>query len=121
VYISEAHPNRLKGTDMSLPKNIGDRAILATKCISELKLSLPVLIDTMDGVAETAYKGWPDRICMVDIDGKIAYYSERGPKGFKPKEAEVAIKKLLAPGRYGGFGLSVAPLVSSDVLRFTQP
>lgn len=80
VYISEAHPNRLKGTDMSLPKNIGDRVILATKCVGELKLSLPVLIDTMDGVAETAYKSWPDRICVVDIDGKIAYYSERGPK-----------------------------------------
>lgn len=95
MYISEAHPNRLKGTDMSLPKNIGDRAILATKCISELKLSLPVLIDTMDGVAEKAYRGWPDRICVVDIDGKIAYYSERGPKGFKPKEAEAVIKKLL--------------------------
>jgi hypothetical protein len=95
VYISEAHPNRLKGTDMSVPKNIGERVILATKCVSELKLSLPVIIDSMDGVAERAYSGRPDRICVVDIDGKVAYYSERGPKGFKPKEAEAVITKLL--------------------------
>ena len=103
MYISEAHPNRLKGTDPSTSLGTGYKpaqerrrtAILATKCVGELKLSLPVLIDTMDGVAETAYKGWPDRICVVDIDGKVAYYSERGPKGFKPKEAEAVIKKLL--------------------------
>lgn len=50
----------------------------------------------MDGVAEKAYKGRPDRICVVDIDGNVAYYSERGPKGFEPKGAEVVIKKLLA-------------------------
>lgn len=99
VYISEAHPKRLEGDIEGQPKNIEQRVILATKCVSELNLSLPVLIDTMDGVAEKAYKGWPDRICVVDIDGKVAYYSERGPAGFKPKDAEAAIKKLL--GRNG--------------------
>jgi hypothetical protein len=50
----------------------------------------------MEGVAEKAYKGRPDRICIVDLDGKVAYYSKRGPRGFKPKEAEEALKKVLA-------------------------
>ena len=96
VYISEAHPKGLKGEFDGQPKNIEQRSILATRCVSELKLSLPVLMDTMDGVAEKAYKGRPVRLCILDIHGKVAYYSERGPKGFEPKEAEAVIKKLLA-------------------------
>ena len=81
-----------------MPKDIEQRAILATKCVSELKLSLPIVLDSMDGVAEEAYKGQPDRICIVDLDGKVAYYSKRGPRGFKPKEAAEALKNLLANG-----------------------
>ena len=96
IYISEAHPNLLKAVGRQRPKNIKERAILATKCVSELKLSLPLLLDTMDGVAEKVYKARPDRICVVDVDGKVAYYSGRGPWGFKPKDAEAVIKKLLA-------------------------
>lgn len=102
VYIAEAHPDMLKRRAVEgiteRPKDINERAILATKCVSELKLSMPVLLDSMDGVAEKAYRGRPDRICIVDLDGKVAYYSARGPWGFKPKEAEEALKKLLAEG-----------------------
>ena len=99
IYITEAHPELLKSASVEgitgNPENISQRAILATKCVSELKLSLPVLLDSMEGVAEKAYKGRPDRICIVDIDGKVAYYSDRGPHGFKPKEAEEALKEIL--------------------------
>ncbi len=100
IYITEAHPELLKSAGVEgitgNPENISQRAILATKCVSELKLSLPVLLDSMEGVAEKAYKGRPDRICIVDIDGKVAYYSSRGPRGFKPKEAQEALKKIIA-------------------------
>lgn len=99
VYISEAHPDILEeqgvGDITGQPKDIGERAILATQCVSELKLSLPVLLDSMDGVAEKAYQGLPDRICIIDLDGKVAYYSERGPWGFKPDEAKEDLKNLL--------------------------
>ena len=101
VYIEEAHPEQLTGDIEGIkgqPKDIEQRAILATKCVSELKLSLPIVLDSMDGVAEEAYKGRPDRICIVDLDGKVAYYSKRGPRGFKPKEAAEELKKLLANG-----------------------
>lgn len=102
VYIAEAHPNLLQGRSVEgitgQPKNLGERAILATRCVGELKLSLPVLLDTLEGVAEKAYQGRPDRICIVDLDGKVAYYSARGPGGFKPKEAEQTLKRLLAKG-----------------------
>ena len=33
---------------------------------------------------------------MVDIDSRVAYYSQRGPWGFKPRDAEKALKAILA-------------------------
>ncbi len=99
VYISEAHPdivNTETGKAYGQPKTVEGRAVLAQKCITELKLSIPILMDTTEGTAEKAYQGRPDRICIVDLDGKVAYYSRRGPSGFKPKEAEQALKGLFA-------------------------
>ncbi len=99
VYISEAHPyivNAETGKAYGQPKTVEGRAVLAQKCITELRLSIPVLMDTTEGAAEKAYQGRPDRICIVDLDGKVAYYSRRGPRGFKPKEAEQALKGLFA-------------------------
>ncbi len=99
VYISEAHPdivNTETGKAYGQPKTVEGRAVLAQKCITELRLSIPVLMDTTEGAAEKAYQGRPDRICIVDLDGKVAYYGSRGPRGFKPKEAEQALKVILA-------------------------
>ncbi len=100
IYITEAHPELLEKNSVEGitgdPENIGQRAILASKCVSELKLSLPILLDSMEGITEKACKGRPNRICIVDIDGKVAYYGARGPRGFKPEEAEEALKKILA-------------------------
>ena len=70
--------------------------MLAKKCITEMNLTIPVLLDSMNGAAEKAYRGRPDRLCVVDIDGNVAYYGDRGPRGFKPADAEKALKELLA-------------------------
>ncbi len=49
----------------------------------------------MENTTEKAYSGWPDRLCVVDVNGKIAYYGAKGPKGFNPLEAEAALQTLL--------------------------
>jgi len=45
---------------------------------------------------EKAYTGWPDRIYLIDKQGRIAYKSKPGPFGFKPEELEVALKDIAA-------------------------
>ncbi len=62
--------------------------------MKDLKLSIPCLIDDMKNTAQKAYAGWPDRIYVIDKAGKVAFRGELGPKGFKPAEAEAALKKL---------------------------
>jgi len=89
-----------KGTPpASQPKTLEERAALADKCMRELKLTLPVLLDDMEGTAEKGYSGWPDRIVVVGVDGGIAYPGRRGPGGFKPAEAEAVLKELAARNR----------------------
>lgn len=99
VYISEAHPdivNQETGKAHGQPKTVEGRAILAQKLVTEIGLSIPVLMDTAECTVEKAYQGRPDRICIIDFDGRVAYYGSRGPRGFKPKEAEQALKGILA-------------------------
>lgn len=103
VYIREAHPedgwqvraNERDGVIIKSHKSEEERIEAASACAVGLKLSMPILIDDMNDTVEKAYQGWPDRIYIVGKDGKIAYKGARGPAGFKPKEAEEALKKLL--------------------------
>jgi len=40
------------------------------------------------------YTGWPDRIYLIDPQGKIAYKSKPGPFGFKPEELAAALVQV---------------------------
>ena len=103
VYIREAHPTRKStrpgarrrsGPDIAQHENIDERVIAATKCVADLKLSLPVLIDDMEGAFQRRYGGFPAGTVIVDTAGKIVY-TARGPSGCRPKEARKHFKVLL--------------------------
>jgi len=59
---------------------------------------MPFLIDGMDGAVEKAYVGHPNRIYVVDIDGRVAMKGPRGPWGADITGAEKALKEILANG-----------------------
>ena len=123
VYIREAHPVRQGkegGAEARSPQDIAqtpslaERAIAATDCLRGLKVTLPVLIDPMDGKVEKGYGGHPAGTAVIDRDGRICFTS-RGPSGVKPKEAEKVLKELLAnKGKLGtGVPLSEGPAASA--------
>ena len=64
-------------------------------CAEGLKISIPIVIDNMDDKVEQAYAGWPDRIYIIGTDGKVVFRGRPGPAGFRPDEAEAALKELL--------------------------
>jgi hypothetical protein len=80
---------------ISTHQTLEDREKAAESCSLELKISIPIIIDNMKDEVEKACAGWPDRIYIVDKKGKIAYAGGPGPRGFKPKEAEKALGKLI--------------------------
>ncbi|HTT18554.1 MAG TPA: deiodinase-like protein [Candidatus Sulfotelmatobacter sp.] len=47
-----------------------------------------------DNKTESAYTGWPERIYLIDRNGRVLYKSKPGPFGFKPDELERALKKM---------------------------
>ena len=99
VYVREAHPVR-RPADTADHRGVGRHATMdskvlaASKCLKGLKLSLPCLVDTMNGKAERAYRGRPAATAVVDINGKVVFYS-RGPRGVRPGQARKALEKLL--------------------------
>jgi hypothetical protein len=103
IYIREAHASDgarpIKGDPVSRetqePTTLDERIGNASTCVDDLKISIPCLIDDMKNSTDKAYSGWPDRIYVIDVDGKIAYRGEQGPKGFKPDEAEAALKEIV--------------------------
>ena len=102
MYIGEAHPsdlwqvpNNLKDQIIfSSPANSSERAALAGVCMTRLGIELPAVVDHFDDSTDTAYSGWPERLYLIDRDGRIAYKSKPGPFGFKPAELEAALASV---------------------------
>jgi len=83
------------GIEINKPKTMKERIVIAKKCVSNLKLSIPAIIDGMDDRVGKTYTGWHDRLYIIGKDGKVAYKGGKGPGGFKPLEMEKELKKLL--------------------------
>ncbi len=101
VYITEAHAldgaNPSGGADgapiVEEPTTLDERRTVAQRCDIALGLApMTVLIDDMKNTAGGAYSGHPDRLYLVDKEGRISYAGDRGPRGFSPDELEDAIR-----------------------------
>ena len=53
----------------------------------KLGIKFPAVIDGFDNTTEKAYTGWPDRIYLIEANGRIAYKSRPGP--FRSEERRV--------------------------------
>ena len=77
------------------PLSADERENLAQVCVVKLGIEMPALVDDFDDATDTAYNGWPDRLYVIDRDGRVAYKSAPGPFGFKPDEMERALTATL--------------------------
>jgi hypothetical protein len=103
VYIREAHPtdgwsmesNDRVGVKVAQPKSTEERRNVAAQCCESLKMSMPLLVDSIDDRVGRAYSGFPDRLYVIDRDGKVAYKGGRGPFGYKPRELEQTLVMMM--------------------------
>ncbi len=58
---------------------------------------MPCVVDTLDNQVDAAYAGWPERLFVVDADGKIAFAGKQGPWGYKPAEVQRWLEEHLSP------------------------
>ena len=102
VYILEAHPvddwqsedNQKEKISVASPTSFAERCAVAGTCASKLALRIPAVIDDLHNSTEEAYTAWPDRLYVIDGNGRIAFKSKPGPFGFKPKEVEQTLQRL---------------------------
>ena len=106
VYIEEAHPqdswqlpaNVTDGVLFSTPSSLEDREQVAGACVRKLGIEIPALVDRYDDRVERNYTGWPDRLYVIDPQGRVAYKSKPGPYGFHPDEMAASLERVLSPG-----------------------
>jgi hypothetical protein len=99
IYIREAHPAdgwHMRKTDIYDPKTIEERRRVAGECTMALQYGIPTLVDGMDDAVMTAYAAWPERLYLVDLEGRTVYAGGPGPFWFKPGELKKAIDASLA-------------------------
>jgi type I thyroxine 5'-deiodinase len=99
VYINEAHPtdiwqmesNVKEGVLFRDPTTNAERESVASSCVRRLHIAMPALIDSISNRVEQEYTGWPDRLYLIGIDGRVHFKSDAGPFGFEPKGLAAAL------------------------------
>jgi len=68
---------------------------VAKTCCTSLGITMPMVVDDMDDHVGHLYSGMPDRLYVLDGDGRVVYKGGRGPFGFKVGEMEQSLVMLL--------------------------
>jgi len=101
IYIKEAHPtdewqmssNEKEGVCYPQPKTLADRVAIAQSFVDTYGYSVPMYVDDVDNAADELYAGWPERLYVIDEQGKIAYKGKVGPFGYEPDEVDAWLKE----------------------------
>lgn len=117
VYVSEAHASDSNwpvayATSLGIKKHTsyGERCSVASRLVAEKKLTIPCLIDKLDNGVASAYQALPDRVYLINKDGKLVIAGNRGPWGFEP--ALTAAETWLA--EYKSTGVEPGPVELVD-------
>ena len=103
VYIREAHtsdvwqdPDNLDDKVVFVkPKSFEERGQMGQMCVVKLGIKFPAVVDTFDNATERVYTGWPDRLYVIDRDGRVAYKSAPGPFGFHAQGVAEVLQRLI--------------------------
>ena len=104
IYVREAHPtdewqmksNLKDDVCYAQPKTMEQRIAIANDFTKRYKFDVPFGIDEMNNAANDAYAAWPERLYILDENGRISYKGGNGPFKYDPKE----VRAWLAQ-RYG--------------------
>ena len=96
VYVQEAHPTDGLQTESNLEAGIlfrqhqsfEERNEVAATCTLDLNIAVPVLVEELDNNVDEAYGAAPERLYLIDADGKVAYHGGAGPHFFDLDEFE---------------------------------
>jgi alkylhydroperoxidase family enzyme len=87
--------NDRAGISISQPFQLNQKVAVAKQCCARLEMSMPLVVDDINDKVGHLYSGMPDRLYLIDPDGRVAYKGGRGPFGFKARELEQSMIMML--------------------------
>jgi type I thyroxine 5'-deiodinase len=102
VYIKEAHPEDEWQTDSNVesevvfeqPKTFEARMDVARTFMDRMKVETETLVDDVRNTAMACYAAWPERIYVIDREGRIVYKGGVGPFYFAPEELREFLENM---------------------------
>ena len=102
VYIKEAHPedewqseNNVKQDVLyRQPKTFEARMEVAREFVDRMGVETDAYVDDIRNTALACYAAWPERIYVIDRDGRISYKGGVGPFYFDPDELRELLENL---------------------------
>lgn len=104
VYIREAHPsdgwqvrsNLDDHVEFLEPTTADERAELAGTCMLDLGFTMPALLDNMANEVDEKYAALPERLYVLDADGKVYFRGIMGSRGFDVNTWQEAVQAQAA-------------------------
>jgi hypothetical protein len=87
--------NRDEGVLIPQHTTLDERLAAARAAVLRLGLTMPVLVDSMDDAVSETFAAWPERIFVIDAEGRIAFAGGPGPWEFDPDAAASALERIL--------------------------
>jgi Iodothyronine deiodinase len=102
VYIKEAHPedewqmdsNVESDVVYSQPQTFEARLDLARTFVDRMDVGGETLVDDIQNTALACYAAWPERIYVVNREGRIVYKGGVGPFYFAPDELRSFLESM---------------------------
>ncbi|MCW3098684.1 MAG: Iodothyronine deiodinase [Chthonomonadaceae bacterium] len=95
IYTKEAHPELSQEAYMRNPHTREDRETAACSLSKQARLTMPILVDTLDNRAGTAFAARPSRIYVLDRKGNIAFASSESPASDMALGAVNAVNRMM--------------------------
>lgn len=104
VYVREAHPsdgwasknNAEAGIDFNQPTSPDERATVAKAMINAVDFAMPVILDEISNKFAERYGALPNRLYLLNEEGRIVYGGGIGPHAYDPEAWLEAIKEYIA-------------------------
>jgi hypothetical protein len=87
--------NEAEGVLVAQHTRFDERAAAAKLCTQNLGMTIPTLVDGMDNAVSEAFAAWPERMYIINAEGKMHYCGGPGPFDFNPQEARESLMNLL--------------------------
>ena len=87
--------NEKEGVIYNQPTSIERRAEIAREFVEMMDYTMEVVVDSIEDAVGLEFAAWPERLYVIDVEGKVAYKGGMGPQGFSVDELEQWLREQL--------------------------